>query len=89
MPFLRQSKRKQTEANAIAAPPALEPSSGLSEADREELAEKLGYRQIGAELPDNVTLGQIVQTLPKDVRESTSSNKPLHKLRSTDKPDQL
>lgn len=47
---------------------------GLSESDREQLAEQLGYRQIGAELPENVTLGNLIQSLPKDV-----SHQPLLK----------
>lgn len=36
---------------------------------REELADRLGYKRIGAELPDDISLGSIVKTLPKDVSE--------------------
>ena len=40
----------------------------LSDEDRTELAHRLGYRQIGKELPDDVTLGQIIKSMPQEVR---------------------
>jgi hypothetical protein len=40
----------------------------LSAEDRTALAEELGYRSIGADLPDNVTLTQVISSLPKEVR---------------------
>ena len=71
---LQSNSRRQTQVgtNALAAPPALEPAAGLNAAERAQLAEQLGYRQIGAELPDGVSLSDIVQTLPKEVRQELS-----------------
>lgn len=43
--------------------------STLSEAERTALARSYGYRSIGKELPEDVTLGKIVQTLPDEVFE--------------------
>ena len=40
----------------------------LNDEDRTELAHRLGYRQIGKELPDDVTLGQIIKSMPQEVR---------------------
>ena len=34
---------------------------------REELADRLGYRKIGAELPDDISLSTVIKSLPKDV----------------------
>eukprot|EP00891_Asterochloris_glomerata_P002645 jgi/Astpho2/2645/Aster-06996 len=41
----------------------------LNDEDRTELAHRLGYRQIGKELPDDVTLGQIIKSMPQEVFE--------------------
>ena len=50
----------------------------LSDEDRTELAHRLGYRQIGRELPDDVTLGQIIKSMPQEVRTlSIRTAKPL------------
>ena len=40
----------------------------LPEVDRAALAEELGYRSIGADLPSNVTLTDVISSLPKSVR---------------------
>lgn len=37
------------------------------QSDRAFLAEELGYRKIGADLPDNVSLSTIIQSLPSEV----------------------
>ena len=39
----------------------------LPEVDRAALAEELGYRSIGADLPSNVTLMGVISSLPKSV----------------------
>ena len=41
----------------------------LPDEDRAALAERLGYRQIGKELPDSVTLQDIIKSLPEEVFE--------------------
>lgn len=41
---------------------------GLSDEQRSALAEKLGYRTIGKELPDDVKLTDIIKSLPAEVR---------------------
>jgi omega-6 fatty acid desaturase (delta-12 desaturase) len=39
----------------------------LPDAERAALAEELGYRSIGADLPSNVTLTDVISSLPKSV----------------------
>ena len=41
----------------------------LPEVDRATLAEELGYRSIGADLPSNVTLTDVISSLPKSVSQ--------------------
>ena len=43
------------------------PVAGLSDEQRAALAQELGYRQIGKDLPSDVTLQRVISTLPKDV----------------------
>ena len=43
------------------------PNHLLDARERQELAERLGYRSVGAPLPHGVTLSKVVSTLPKDV----------------------
>lgn len=45
------------------------PVSQLSDAERAQLAKELGYQRIGAELPDGVTLTDIVKSMPQEVFE--------------------
>lgn len=55
-----------------AAPITVEQMSNvgqLSDEDRAALAEQLGYRKIGKELPDDVTLTDVIKSLPKEVFE--------------------
>eukprot|EP00208_Stichococcus_sp_RCC1054_P006097 CAMPEP_0206134766 /NCGR_PEP_ID=MMETSP1473-20131121/193_1 /ASSEMBLY_ACC=CAM_ASM_001109 /TAXON_ID=1461547 /ORGANISM="Stichococcus sp, Strain RCC1054" /LENGTH=443 /DNA_ID=CAMNT_0053526387 /DNA_START=273 /DNA_END=1604 /DNA_ORIENTATION=- len=64
----RRSTATAASAAQVAAPsgqPRL--GSGLGVKERQALAEQLGYRQIGADLPDDVTLSQVIGTLPKEV----------------------
>ena len=52
------------------APAADRVESGVAQLDAQQraaLAEQLGYRCIGAELPENVSLGDVIQSLPKRV----------------------
>ena len=42
----------------------------LSDVQRQALATELGYEKIGKELPDGVSLNDIVQSLPKEVRST-------------------
>jgi len=39
----------------------------MTDSQRAELAEKLGYRSIGKELPSDVTLSDVIKSLPEDV----------------------
>jgi omega-6 fatty acid desaturase (delta-12 desaturase) len=69
----RTSRNATTRVNA-AAPISLEnftmvDAGRLPDEDRAALAERMGYRQIGKELPDNVTLQDIIRTLPEEVFE--------------------
>lgn len=49
------------------------PVAGLSDEQRAELAQELGYRQIGKDLPSDVTLQRVISTLPKDVSTCPST----------------
>lgn len=52
------------------APPVQDRSESVAALDdrqRAELAEQLGYRTIGAELPEDVSLGDVIQSMPKSV----------------------
>ena len=57
-------------AAAVSAPAPSVPADvgSLPQADRSALAEELGYRSIGADLPSNVTLTDVISSLPKSVR---------------------
>lgn len=39
----------------------------MGAAERTELAHELGYTRIGKDLPDNVTLSQIIKSMPPEV----------------------
>lgn len=43
------------------------PIGQLPAEERQRLAEQWGYKTIGAELPDGVTLTEIVKTMPPEV----------------------
>ena len=52
------------------APAADRAESGVAQLDAQQraaLAEQLGYRSVGAELPEDVSLGDVIQSLPKSV----------------------
>jgi hypothetical protein len=42
----------------------------IRDAERQALATELGYRKIGKELPDNISLNDVVQSMPKEVGRS-------------------
>lgn len=58
--------KKSRFIQAVATPIA--PASADSAEYRKQLAAKYGFDQIGEPLPDNVTLKDIINTLPKKVR---------------------
>lgn len=49
------------------APPSESSVAPLDAQQRAALAEELGYRTIGAELPEDVSLGDVIQSMPKSV----------------------
>ncbi|KAK9803546.1 hypothetical protein WJX73_007178 [Symbiochloris irregularis] len=63
-----QRSSQQCHAASPALMPTTDPSL-MNERDRTTLAETLGYRSIGAELPAKVSLSTINQSLPRDVFE--------------------
>jgi len=70
----RSARLGGAELRALAfdavAPPAedrTESVAALDDRQRAELAEQLGYRTIGAELPEDVSLGDVIQSMPKSV----------------------
>jgi hypothetical protein len=69
-PQVHSPRKNVSAAAAVTAAPPLESTSGptgLNAEQRAELAEQLGYRQIGEDLPDDITLKQVIGTLPRDV----------------------
>ncbi|VVB17301.1 unnamed protein product [Arabis nemorensis] len=60
-------KRRIGCIKAVAVPVA--PPSADSAEEREQLADSYGFKQIGEDLPGNVTLKDIMDTLPKEVFE--------------------
>jgi omega-6 fatty acid desaturase (delta-12 desaturase) len=54
------------DVSTISCPPNV---GHLSDAERKALAEKFGYRSIGKELPDDVTLQDIIKSMPSKVFE--------------------
>lgn len=63
--FVAPVKRRIGCIKAVAVPVA--PPSADNAEEREQLAETYGFKQIGEDLPDNVTLKDIMDTLPKEV----------------------
>ena len=59
------STKKVPVIRAVAIPAA--PSPAESTDYRKQLSESYGFRQIGEPLPDNVTLKDIISSLPKKV----------------------
>lgn len=65
MRFLLQPLVRPTVASEAAA--ITMPVGQLSDAERATLAKELGYTKIGKELPDDVTLTDIVKSMPPEV----------------------
>ena len=63
--FLVPAKKRIGCIKAVSVPVA--PPSADSAEHREQLADSYGFKQIGQDLPDNVTLKDIMDTLPKEV----------------------
>lgn len=66
----RHSRHSLTcTAAAVSAPAPSVPADvgSLPDAERAALAEELGYRSVGADLPSNVTLTDVISSLPKSV----------------------
>ena len=57
--------RRSTVVQAVAVPVA--PSPSESAEYRKQLCESYGFKQIGEPLPENVTMKDIVSTVPKKV----------------------
>eukprot|EP00210_Caulerpa_lentillifera_P001843 g1772.t1 len=57
--------------NAVSSPSEIQHQSNnqLTDEERVKISKQTGYRSIGKELPDEVTLPQIVKTLPEEVFE--------------------
>jgi omega-6 fatty acid desaturase (delta-12 desaturase) len=55
---------------ASAAATATIPVAEMTEQQRTEYANSLGYTRIGKELPDNVTLTDIIKTMPPEVSKA-------------------
>ncbi|KAG2244988.1 hypothetical protein Bca52824_093174 [Brassica carinata] len=65
--FIVPAKKRIGCIKAVSVPVA--PPSADSAEDREQLADSYGFKQIGQDLPDNVTLKDVMDTLPKEVFE--------------------
>ncbi|CAN1224253.1 Omega-6 fatty acid desaturase, chloroplastic [Linum grandiflorum] len=67
----KQNKRlvHLRRAKTVQAVAALIVSSADGSEYRKQLAESYGFKQIGEDLPENITLKQVIDTLPKEVFE--------------------
>lgn len=67
---------QQSKVSASAQQPSVRaaavsvPVDQLSDAERQQLAHQYGYTKIGKQLPDGVTLSQIVKSMPSQVKDS-------------------
>jgi len=67
--FLPSKQRGGLQAAVLpVAPPILD-----DEETRKQMAEDFGFTQIGEELPDSVTLKDVMDTLPKEVPAANTS----------------
>ena len=67
--FLPSNQRGGLQAAVLpVAPPILD-----DEETRKQMAEDFGFTQIGEELPDSVTLKDVMDTLPKEVPAANTS----------------
>lgn len=64
-PQVARTNGVQARAAAAAAPVDV---GQLSDEQRAELAKEWGYTRLPKELPDSVTLGDVVRSLPREVR---------------------
>ncbi|GLI71324.1 hypothetical protein VaNZ11_016484 [Volvox africanus] len=64
VPAIAARPRVQTNAAALTVP-----VNQLTDEERAQLARELGYKSIGRELPDDVTLTDIVKSMPSEVFE--------------------
>lgn len=62
------SRKKETKIIEAVAIPVLPPSLETAE-NRKQLSELYGFTQIGEPLPENVTMKDVIETLPKKVFE--------------------
>jgi hypothetical protein len=62
-----QQRRSSRPISAIAAPITAAPNLADPE-ERERLAKEYGFEQIGAPVPEGVTLRQVQNSLPPEVR---------------------
>ena len=59
------SAHRQPSAKAAAVSPSVPVE--LSDSERQQVAQQYGYTKIGKQLPDGVTLSQIVKSMPSQV----------------------
>ena len=65
----------QTQAAAVSIDVGL-----LSDGERKLVAQELGYKTIGKELPDTVSLTDVVKSMPPEVRPAGRPGKSMHAL---------
>ena len=63
--FLPLKQRGKLQAAVLPVTPLLD-----DEGKRKQMSEDYGFKQIGEQLPDNVTLKDVMDTLPKEVPTS-------------------
>ena len=68
---LQQSKASASahQQPSVSAAAVSVPVGQLSDAERQQLAHQYGYSKIGKQLPDGVTLSQIVKSMPSQVTQ--------------------
>lgn len=61
------SAHRQNSAKAAAVSLSV-PVEQLSDSERQQVAHQYGYTKIGKQLPEGVTLSQIVKSMPSEVQ---------------------
>jgi omega-6 fatty acid desaturase (delta-12 desaturase) len=67
-PYFQTLLRTNAAAVAQMVPTIPASMNELTDAQRADLASELGYSKIGKELPDTVTLNDVVRSMPPEVR---------------------
>lgn len=73
----------QSQVKTNVASPITMPVGQMSDEQRAALAKEWGYTKIGKELPDNVTLTDIIKSMPAEVLRLTSLSAGMYPIHTS------